>query len=235
MLEVLSELELRRKHRAVDFWAVARKLAAGEKVTAAGVEALLIESGKTPAELQAAVDLLAQRARWHEQRRNAAGLEKEQTSVQRQIAVEDRKLATAEEAHTEATASLCARLHEIRTTVSDAGDARRRLIETCPDAGLKAELAAVQERLARLRAEAASWRDRTELTKRADWDEETADRLAAGLVPGASTAHIDRLREQAVRKRELGRQAKAALDAVLKRITAAEREEEVVFERMTQP
>ena len=60
--ELLSELESRRKDRETDFWATARKLAAGEKVTAAAVEKLLAESGKTPGELQAAVELMTQRA-----------------------------------------------------------------------------------------------------------------------------------------------------------------------------
>jgi hypothetical protein len=110
MLEVLTQLEPRRKHREVDFRKVARKLAAGEKVATATVERLLAESGKTPTELQAAVDLATQWARWYEQRQKAAALEKEQASVQKRGAAEDRKLGAAEKAHEDATAPLYGRL-----------------------------------------------------------------------------------------------------------------------------
>lgn len=235
MLEVLKELKLRRENREADFWTTARKLAVGEKVTTASVEKVLAESGKTLAELQTAVELLTQRARWHELRRKAAALERQQASIQDRIASENRKLAAAEQAHTDATAPLYAQLHEIRAAVSDASDARRKLIETCPDEALRAQLVAVDDRLAALRAEAAELRDRSELVKDADRNEQTAERLQAGIVPLASTAHIDRMREQAARKREAGEQAKAALAGVLKEITAAEKEQEAVYERMARP
>lgn len=235
MLEVLKELKLRRENREADFWTTARKLAVGEKVTTASVEKVLAENGKTLVELQTAVELFTQRARWNEQRRQAAALEKEQTSVQNRIAAEDRKLAAAEAAHNDATAPLYARVYEIRAAVSDASDARRKLIETCPDEALRAQLAAVGDRLAALRAQAVDLRDRGELVKDADRDEQTAERLQAGIVPLASTAHIDRMREQAARKREAGEQAKAGLAGVLKDIVAAEKEQEAVYERMARP
>ncbi|MBP7746926.1 MAG: hypothetical protein KA383_12425 [Phycisphaerae bacterium] len=53
--------------------------------------------------------------------------------------------------------------------------------------------------------------------------QQAAERLQAGIVPLASTAHIDLMREQAARKREAGEQAKAALAGVLKDIAAAEK------------
>ena len=233
--ELFGELELRRKDRETDFWTVARKLAAGEKITAAAIERLLAESGKTPTDLQAAVELVTQRAHWHEQRQKAATLEKEQASVQERIAAEDRKLAAAEKAHADATAPLYARLHEIKAAISDGSDARRKLIQTCPDAALKAELAALTDRLNELRAQAAALRDRGELVKQADREDEVADRLAAGLVPGAPTTRVDRLREQAGLSRKAGQQALAALPAVQKQIARLEREEEAVYERMTKP
>lgn len=235
LTEMLTELELRRKDRDADFLKLARKLAAGEKMPAAMLEKLLTECGKTPAELAAAVELATQRARWHEERRTAAALEKEQAAVQDRMAAEDRKLAAAEKAHEDATAPLLARLHEIRAAVSAAGDARRKLIDTCPYPALKAELAAVSDRLAELRAEAAVLRDRGELVKRAERDEETADRLAAGIVPFTSTARIDYWRELAQRNRAAGNNALAALATVQKEIAKLEREEAAVFERMTKP
>ena len=235
MLEVLKELKLRRENREADFWTTARKLAVGEKVTTASVEKVLTDNGKTLVELQAAVDVFAQHAHWHELRRKAAALEKKQTSIQDRIASEDRKLAAAEAAHNDATAPLYAQMHEIRAAVSDASDARRKLIETCPDEALRAQLAAVGDRLAALRAQAVELRDRGKLVKDATRDEQTAERLQAGIVPLASTAHIDLMREQAARKREAGEQAKAALAGVLKDIVAAEKEQEAVYERMTKP
>lgn len=235
MLEVFKELKLRRENREADFWTTARKLAAGEKVATASIERVLAESGKTPAELQAAVELATRRARWHEARQTAVILEAEQSAVQDRIAAERRKLNAAEKAHEEATAPLYAKLERIRAAASAASDARRKLIQTCPDAALKTELAAVSDRLAELRAQEMTLKERGELVKQADRDEETADRLVVGLVPFASTARIDRLREQAARKRELGQQALAALGGVQKEIAKAEKEQEAVYERMTAP
>ena len=165
----------------------------------------------------------------------AAALEKEQAAVQDRMAAEDRKLAAAEKAHEDATAPLLARLHEIRAAVSAAGDARRKLIDTCPYAALKAELAAVSDRLIELRGQAAALRERGELVKRAERDQETADRLQAGIVPFTSTARVDYWREQAERHRTAGKDALAALATVQKEIAKLEREEAAVFERMTKP
>lgn len=233
--ELLSELETRRKDRESDFWATARKLASSEKVTAAAVEKLLAESGKSPTDLEAAVELAKQRAQWHEQRRKAATLEKEQAALKDRIAVEDRKLSDAEKAHADGTRPLYARLHEIKAAVSDASDARRNLIKTCPDTALKAELAAVTQRLIELRAQAAALRERGELVKQADREEEAARRMAEGIVPGARTTRIDEMRERAARARKVGREALAALPDVQKEIEQFEREEGAVYERMARP
>lgn len=233
--ELLSELETRRKDRESDFWATARKLASGEKVTAAAVEKLLAESGKTPAELEAAVELAKQRSQWHEQRRKAAALEKEQAALKGRILAEDKKLAEAETAHADATRPLYARLHDIKVAISDASDARRNLIKTCPDAALKTELVAVTQRLIELRAEAAALRERGELVKQADCEDEAARRMAEGIVPGARTTRIDELRERAARARKAGEEALAALPAVQTETEKLEREEEAVYERMTKP
>jgi len=233
--ELLSELETRRKDRETDFWATARKLAAGEKVTTAAVEKLLAESGKTPPELQGAVELMTQRAQWNEQRRKAAALEKEQAALRDCVAAEDKKLADAEKAHADATRPLYARLHEIKAAISDASDARRNLIKTCPHAELRAELAAVTQRLIELRARAAALRERGELVKQADREEEAARRMAEGIVPGARTSRIDEMRERAARARKVGHEALAALPAVQDEIAQVEREEEAVYERMTKP
>jgi len=235
LTEMLTELETRRKDRDADFLKLARKLAAGENMPAAVLEKLLADYGKTPAELAAAVNLATQRARWHEERCTAAALEKERAAVQDRMAAEDRKLAAAEKAHEEAMAPLRARLHEIRAAVSAANDARRKLIKTCPDAAIKAEMKALTDRLNELRGQVAALRERGELVKRAERDEETADRLQAGIVPFANTAHIDRLREQAERHRKAGKDALAALATVQKEIAKLEREEAAVFERMTKP
>lgn len=233
--ELLGELESRRKDRESDFWTTARKLATGEKVTAAAVEKLLAESGKAPADFQAAVDLMAQRAQWHDQRRKASAFEKEQAALKDHIVAEDRKLAAAEQAHADATTPLYARLRVIKAAIGDASDARRNLVRTCPDAALKAELAAVTQRLIELRGQAAALRERGELVKQADREDEAARRMAEGIVPGARTTRIDQMRERSARARKVGQEALAALPAVQDEIAKAEREEKAVYERMAKP
>lgn len=233
--ELLTELELRRTDRETGFLTVARKLAAGEKVAIATVEKLLADTGKSPSELAQAVELLKQRLQWCEQRRKGTGLEKEQSAVQARIAAEDRKLEQAENAHTEATSPLYGRLHEIREAVSLASDARRKLIDTCPDPKLKAELADVEHRLSMLHEKEVLLRKRTDLMKQADRDDLTAEMLAEGIVPHAPTGHIDRMREQAARDREAGKQALAELEQVRKELAWLQQQESTVLERMTKP
>ena len=170
-----------------------------------------------------------------EARRKAAALEKEQATLKDRIAVEDKKLSDAEKAHADATRPLYARLHEIKAAISDASDARRNLIRTCPDAALKAELAAVMQRLIELRAQAAALRERAELVKQADREEEAARRMAEGIIPGTRTTRIDQMRERAARARKVGQEALVALPEVQKAIEKAEREEEAIYERMAKP
>lgn len=233
MLEVLKQLELRRKGRATDFWSTARRLAAGENVPVDAIEKLLTESGKTPAELEAAIELATRRIQWSDQLRKVTALEKEQLSLRERMANENKKLAEAERAHIEATAPLEGRLHAIMIALSEASDARRHLIDTCLDTALCEERALVDRQLSELRRQGIGLRERAELVKQADRDDEESNRIAEGLVPGASTARVDIRREQAARARKVGHSAKAELATVLKEITKLEREEEEICERMT--
>ncbi|MCG3127428.1 MAG: hypothetical protein CHACPFDD_02288 [Phycisphaerae bacterium] len=132
LTELLTELESRRTNREAEFWTIAQKLAAGEKVAASAVERLLAESGKTPAELKKAVEIIQQRRQWHAIISGEPALEKERAAIKDRIAAEDRKLATAEQSHADATGPMYARLDFVKARVSDASDARRRLMETCP-------------------------------------------------------------------------------------------------------
>jgi len=122
-----------------------------------------------------------------------------------------------------------------RATVSTASDARPKLIQTCPNAAPKAELAGLTERLNEWRSQAAAWPDRGELVKQTKRQEETADRSIVRRVPFAPTARIDRFRAQAARQRRLGQQALATLAALSKEIAKAEQEQNAVYERMTAP
>jgi len=119
--------------------------------------------------------------------------------------------------------------------VSTASDARPKLIQTCPNAALKADLAGLTERLNEWRSQAAAWPDRGELVKQTKRQEETADRSIVRRVPFAPTARIDRFRAQAACQRELGRETQTALAGVLNEIAKAEQEQNAVYERMTAP
>lgn len=235
MSEMLSELETRKKGREADFWTTACKLAAGEKVTPAAVERLLAESGRTPADLKAAVELMQQRRQWAEVVAGAAALEKERASINEHIAAEDRKLAAAEQAHTDATAPMHFRLDLIRAGMRDVEDARHRLIETSPYDELKAELAAVRNRLTELRDHATELRRRAGRAKEAEADLLEAERHLKAIEPGSDPRRAEEWRERAERNRRAAENAKAAIPAVDKEIVKLEREEAAIRERMTKP
>lgn len=233
--ELFSELESRRTNREVEFWTTAQKIAAGEKVAAATVERLLAESGKTPAELKASVELIQQRRQWHAIISAEPALEKERAAIKDRIAAEDRKLAAAEQAHADATGPMYARLDFIKARVGDASDARRKLIQTCPDTELKAELEDVLEALNELREKAAALRERAALLKRAESDEEEARIHEAGVSAATDPRKATYWRDQAARNRYAGEKAAAVLPDVLKQIATLECQEASVYERMLKP
>lgn len=233
--ELLSELESRKKSREADFWATARQLAAGEKVAPAAVERLLADSGRTPANLKAAVDLMQQRRQWAEVVDGAAALEKERASINERIAAEDRKLAAAEQAHTDATGPLHFRLDAIRAGVREAEDARHRLNETCPYDELKTELAAVRNGLTELRDHATELRRQAGRAKDAEADLLEAERHLKAIEPGSDPRRADEWRERAERNRHAAEIARAALPGVEKEIAKLERQAAAIRERMTRP
>lgn len=235
LAELMSELESRRKSRQGEFWLVVRKLAAGEKVAPAAVERTLLDSGKSPADLREAVELLTRRMHWHEQCEESAALDREQPAIQERIAEADRNLAAAEEAHREAIAPLQFRLEEIKAVRLQAREARDRLIESCPYQNLKAELSAATNRLVELRDMATELRRQAGRVKEAESDLVEAERHAKIVTPGSDPRRVEEWRERARRNREIGETAKKELPTVEKEVARLEREEATIYERMLQP
>lgn len=233
--ELLSALESRKQGREGEFQKVVKRIAAGDTVTPASVEKVLAESSKTADDLRAAVELATQRREWHAQRKAAATFEKERTSIEKQIAAEDRKLEQADEAHELAIAPLRARLHEIRAAVSAAQEAQRKLHETCQDDRLRDEQRDIDARRTALHARAHALREQAGLDRRADAEDAEIERLEAGLIPGRTTAFVDERRAQATRHRELAKEARSELAQVEKELARLEREEAAVYERMLEP
>lgn len=228
MLEVLKELKLRRENREADFWTTARKLAAGEKVAPAAVERLLADSGRTPADLKAAVELMQQRRQWSDVVAGTAALEQERTAMHERIAAEDRKLAQAEQAHADATLPLQARLQAIQAALREAGDARRRLMDTCPYADLKAELGDVVRRIAELRTRVFELhRTARECETKAKSD------LTQAQCDGGRFEAI--WRERAERNHRAAEQAKAELPGLEREIAKLEHDEAALREQMVNP
>ena len=228
LTELLSELETRKKSREADFWATVRKLAAGEKVTPAVVERLLADCGRTPADLKTAVERMQQRRQWFEVVAGVGALEQEQAAIRQRIAAEDRKLEEAEQAHTDATVPLHARLEQIQTAMREAHAARQRLMDTCPYADLTAELADVLRRVAALRTrlyELCHTARECESLAQADLEQVQCE--------GGRRADYWRAKAEEHRRRAEG--ARAELPAVEAEIAKLEREEAALCERMVHP
>lgn len=235
MKELFGELETRRKNREADFWSIAHKIAAGEKVGAAAVERLLTESGKSPADLEHTVNLLQQRRQWHQTVITEPALEKERATLKDRIAAEDRKLAAAEKAHTDATEPIYARLDFLKARVSEASDARRRLMETCPYAELKVELTETQRLLNEHRQRHAELKREADRTELVESDLAEAQLHADALAPGSHPRNATYWRERADRNRAAGERAAAELPKVEKEIARLEKTEATISERMTKP
>lgn len=147
-----------------------------------------------------------------------------------------RKLAAAEQAHTEATTPLHARLDAIRTGLRDAEDARQRLLDTCPYADLKTELADVTDRLAKQRNRVTELRCEAERRAReAETDVREAKWHAAGFDPSTNPARAPEWRERAERNHRAAEKAKAELPGVEREMAKLEREEAAIYERMVKP
>ncbi len=233
--ELFGELETRRKNRESEFWSIAHKIAAGEKVGAAAVEWLLTESGKSPADLERTVNLLQQRRQWHEIVSTEPALEKERATLKDRIAAEDRKLAAAEKAHTDATEPIYARLDFLKARVSDASDARRRLMETCPYSELKAELTETQRVLNEHRQRHAELKHQAERTELVESDLAEAQLHEDAVLPGTHPRDAKYWRERADRNRAAGERAAAELPKLEKEIARLEKEETAICGRMIKP
>lgn len=228
-------MESRRTNREAEFWSTARKIAAGEKVAAAAVEKLLAESGKTPAELKRAVEIIQQRRQWHAIISAEPALEKERAAIKDRIAVEDRKLASAEQAHADATGPMYARLDFIKAHVSDASDAKRSLIQSCPYADLKDELGALQERLNEQRNRLAALKRQAGRARDAEDDLAEARRHEQGVTAGSDPRHAAEWRERAERNQRAADAAEAELPQVEKEVERLEKAEAAIYQRMTTP
>ncbi|MBW7905304.1 MAG: hypothetical protein LC135_05310 [Phycisphaerae bacterium] len=235
LTELFSDLEARRRSRNAEYWTIAHKLAEGEKVAAAAVERLLADTAKTPADLRATVELLQQRRQWFDTASAAAALEKERAAIQERIAREDAKLTAAEQAHADATGPLYGRLDEIRGRQSDASDARRHLVRTCPYADLQAELAALTERLNEMRDRSAELHRHADRKHDAAADFAEADRHEAAIAAGSDPRLAGGVRQRAEQHRRAAESAAAELPGVVKAIAKLEREEASIHERMTKP
>ena len=150
----------------------------------------------------------------------------EQKHVERQIAAADGVLAAAEKKHEETTAPLCARLYEIKIAISDAGDARRLLEETCADPAIVAEL---RDLTASLRAVASK---RTRLADDARQLRESASALRAHIPQAFSEAKMDELRAGADRDDARAAQVEAGLTVLAKEEADLQRREAAIRERM---
>lgn len=235
MKELLSELESRRKSRQSEFWTIAHKLAAEERVTPAAVERVLAESGKSPAELQAAVELIQRRRKWHEIISAEPALEKERAAIKDRVAVEDRKLAAAEQAHADTTGPMYVRLEFIRAHVSDASGARRLLIQTCPYAEIKAELIGLQEQLNEQRDRLAALKRQAGRAEDARDDLAEARRHEQGVSAGSDPRRVTEWRERAEHNQRAADAAKAELPAVEKEVARLEKAEAAIYAKMLTP
>ncbi len=228
LTELLSELETRKKSREADFWATVRKLAAGERVAPAAVERLLADCGRTPADLKAAVERMQQRQQWFEVVAGVGALEQERTTLRERILAEDRKLEEAEQAHTDATLPLHARLEQIQRALWEARDARQRLMDTCPYADLTAELAEVLRRIAALRTRLYELRHTA-------GECESAAKADLEQVECEGGRRADYWRAQAAEHRRRAEAARAELPEIERQLAKLEREEVELRERMVQP
>jgi len=228
LTELLSELETRKKGREADFWATVRKLAAGEKVSPAVVERLLADSGRTPADLKAAVERMQQRRQWFEVVAGVGALEQERTTLRERILAEDRKLEEAEQAHTDATLPLHARLEQIQTAMREAHAARQRLMDTCPYGDLTAELADVLRKIAALRTRLYELRHTA-------GECESAAKADLEQVEFEGGRRADYWRAKAEEHRRRAEAARAELPEVERQLAKLEREEVELRERMVQP
>ncbi|HMQ15314.1 MAG TPA: hypothetical protein PKC49_05010 [Phycisphaerae bacterium] len=233
--ELFGELETRRKSRELEFWSIAHKLAAGEKVGAAAVERLLTESGKTPAELERTVSVIQQRRQWHELVSTEPALEKERATLKDRIAAEDRKLAAAEKAHTDATEPMYARLDFLKARVSEASDARRRLMDTCPYAELKGELTETQRLLNAQRQRHAELKREADRAELVESDLAEAQLQQDAITPGSHPRNAAYWRDRAERNRTAGERAAAELPKIEKEIARLEKEESAIYGRMIKP
>jgi len=223
--ELLDKLTQRRTAKAGGFLDLAKRIAAGENVSVETADETLAATGKTPEELQAAVELCKRRMDWTRQLGTVEKLERERADLEGRIAEADGELEKAVEKRDARVAPMGARIRGIVAALASAKAARAQLRATCPDAELVAQGADLTARLAELRERAAFLRKESARIKSA----ETAENEAQKLGPCEKAEWWGR---EADRHRKAAAEAAKELPGVEKAIREAEAEQAGLFERM---
>lgn len=226
---LIERIRGKKREFQMDFHALVR-LVANDKAPEPDVIArALQDAGKTVEDLQKAVELLQQRRQWRQGIALAEAMETERPGIQKRIAAANRELEQANERHDEIVGPLHGTLYRINQAVSEAGDARRRLWDTCTNPELLDAMADVnseRDALAKQRHELD--RERDELKRRGQ----------AALEESAharSEAEAQALRNQGQNQLTRAKQYEPELTRLAKKLATLEKREQEIREKMLEP
>lgn len=219
----------RERARATDFRTLVRHIADGEAPDEGLLEAVLWEAGKTPDELRAAVELVAQRRGWKSVIDTATVLEAERADVLKLVAAAGQALEAAQAEHDRVCGPLRAKLEQIAESRLTAESARRRLTDTCDDPALLAEM----EEIARTRSAVAG--KHSELSARLREHQNRLHNLGVELAGGGAWADQDSLNQQVHHLRTQVKELEREMAQVAKQLADLDRREEPIRQRMRTP
>ena len=135
--EFFGKLRDRMVNRTSTFHDLARDLAEGRSVKPEAAERILSECGKSPEELEALVNVCAERARMREELRREPALRRELADINKKAAVVQAELDQAEAKAQDLLSPMQFRADEIQRILREADRFRQDLKATCPEPALR--------------------------------------------------------------------------------------------------
>jgi len=226
---LIERIRGKKREFQMDFHALVRLVADDKAPEPDVIARALQDAGKSVEDLQKGVELLQKRRQWRQAIAQAEALEAERPGIQKQITAANRELELAKERHDEIVCPLDGKLHLIKQAVSEAGEARRHLWDTCSHPELldaMADVSSERDALAKQRHQLQCERDELKRRGQAALEESAHAR---------SEAEAKASRNQGQNQLARAKQYEPELTRLAKKLATLEQREQEIQQRMLEP
>ncbi|TWU13351.1 hypothetical protein CA54_21860 [Symmachiella macrocystis] len=220
--KIAGKHRARQQSRKAGYRELISMIADGRDPDADFLDRVLIDNGKSLADVRQAVDLLLERRELRKTYDSIPAMNQEYENLHAQI-------GEAERIHDERTQPLYWRIEQIRQTLNEGRNVRARLWETCADTELCGQLSHLRQRLTSLHDQQSQlMKNSSDLRNWAETDRVNSNQ---GVLP----AKAESLKERAKSREAKAKQLEEELATVRTQIAECDHEESRIRELMLVP